>query len=382
MASPQRPSMRDRIKEQAKNSTTEGAGYLILDKRVTFFNPKAGDFELDFIPYENADGDLEAYRRFKVHSNIGIDDNKYVCPTSIGKPCPICDERKQMAKSKSGDSEIIKALNPKERMLFQCIDLLDKRDDSVQLYDASFHAFGKQLLKAIDTAENSTSSRKRSLPHAGFAELEGGQTLMVTMEESAKIKNFFNATRIDAENRAPYGDEILDDVLNLDNVLKILGYEELEAIFLELDASEQGSMRKKAEEEKAPAGRAGRTRGAAAEEEPPARSRTRGAAAEPAPATSRRRGAAAAEPELAPAPAVSSRRRGAAVEAPVEEVAPAGRRTRGAEPAAQDTRCWVPGGVFGKDCDTHVGELPENNCYDCAQETYTQCKAAQDAQTK
>lgn len=389
----QRPSMRDRIKEQAKTATTEGASYLILPpgKKVNFFNPKEGDFEIDMIPYEDSNGELQPYRRYKVHGGIGAEDNKYVCPTTIGKPCPICNARKEMAKSKSGDADLIKSLTPKERVLTQQIDLLDKKDDSVQLWDASYHAFVKDLLKAIDTAENSASTRKRSLPHAGFAELQGGQTLLVKMEESAKIKKFYQAVRIDAADRDDYGEEILDEVLNLDECLKILDYETLDAIFLELDPADQGSGRKREEStDEKTTGRTRGARGAAKEEEPPTRSRTRGVAkeepqgeeSEPAPAatSSRRRGATPPAEDPPPA-ATSSRRRGATAE-PAQEEAPSGRRTRGAAAPEKDDRCWVEGGTFGKDCDTHLAEAPEPNCYDCPEETWTACKAAQDALNK
>lgn len=393
-------SMRDRIREQAQTATSEGAGYLKLTKSIKFFNPKEGEFELDVIPYENADGDLEPFRKFKCHSGIGAEDKKYVCPTTFAKPCPICDERKKMAKSANSDPELIKALNPKDRILMFVIDLTDKKNDSVQLWDASYHAFVKDLLKAIDTAENSMSKRKRSLPHAGFAELAGGQTLLVTIEESPKIKKFYQATRIDAADRDDYEEAILDETFNLDECFKVLSYDELEAIFLELDPEDQGSNRTRQEkkEEKAPSRRRGHD---VEEEEAPAPSRrrsnkeelmesptpTRRRATTPepeeeAPVVTRRRSAAPPKEEEAvetdPSATVAIRRRGANPK-PEEVVEEAPVRRRGArpEPVAPAGKCWVKGGVFGVDCDTYTADAPEPNCYDCPEDTWKACKEAQ-----
>jgi hypothetical protein len=39
----------------------------------------------------------------------------------------------------------------------------------------------------------------------------------------------------------------------------------------------------------------------------------------------------------------------------------------------------VDGGKFGVDCDTHLAEAPEPNCYDCPEATWTACRAATDA---
>jgi hypothetical protein len=280
------------------------------------------------------------------------------------------------------------------------IDLKDKKNDSIQLWEESFHAFGKKLLADIDAAENSDSTRKRKRAHAGFAELDGGQTLLVDFLEKKGFKGFVEAVRIDAEDREVYGEEILDEMPNLEDCLKVLSYEDLEGKFLELEPEEQGGSYnkddKKKDEEDKPSRRGKkeeaeeetptRRRGKAAEEEvadePPPR--RRGAKVEEGVAEekpTRRRGATP-EPEMeeeVEPPTRSSRRSKPEPEPEVEEEAPApSRRARGVavEEEKPAGKCFVKGGVFGKDCNKHVAEAPEPNCYDCPEETYRECEAA------
>lgn len=390
-------SMRDRIREQAKNANNEGASYVKTTKKVHFFSPKADEYDLDIIPFENQNekhplgyevGDLVPYVRFKVHAGIGSEDKKYICPTSIGKKCPICEERKAMSNDSNCDPDILKALAPKDRMLFNVIDLKNEKA-GVQLFDHSYHLFGKRLLADIDKAENATGGRKRSMPHAGFAELDGGQTLIASFIEKKMGSNkFYECDRIDASDREDYGDSILDEALNLDECLKILDYDSLKAIFLEIDPEDQGSGRKR-EEKKEETPSRGRGRKEEAEEEkdetPPTRRRGKAEekeeVVEEAPPT-RRRGAKPPVEEVVEdvvEEAPPTRRRGAKSEPapePEKEAAPRS-RSRGAVKEETGGKCWVEGGVFGKDCDTHLGEAPEPNCYDCPEDTWKACKEAQ-----
>lgn len=379
-----RPSMRERLREEAAKAQTEGASYLALPSKREFFVPNEKDeFALDFLPFENdksthpkgyVKGELIPYVRFKVHAGIGAEDNKYICPTTIGKKCPICEARITMARSSKADPDLIKSLTPKERILFQLEDQNDKKK-GIQLFDVSWHLFGKQLLADINKAENQSTGRKRSLAHGGFADLEEGQTLFVTFKEKFFAgKTFFEVDRIDAEDRDTYDEGILDDVVNLDDCLKILPYAELEAIFLELDPEDQGSNRKREEKEDKKEEPSRRRRGSEEEEEKQETS------------SRRRRGTAEEEKKEEPEP-TSRRRRGAEPEK--EEPASRSRRGRGEREEKPKSKCYVEGGEFGKDCDTHLdpsedskgnhiefgedGHVP--NCYDCPEEIYNECRA-------
>jgi hypothetical protein len=389
-----RPSMRDRIREQAQQSTNEGASYLKLTKKMSFFSPKAEEYEIDVIPYVNGNDELEAFKRYKIHVGIGAEDRKYVCPTSFGKKCPICDERARMNKSASADPDLIKALAPKERTLFQIIDLKEEKK-GIQLFDHSYHLFAKKLLGDIEKSVNSTSTRRRSTAHDGFAELEGGQTLIATFIEKKMGSNkFYECDRIDAEDREDYDEKILEDGINLDECFKLMDYETLEAIFLELDPEDQGAGRVREEKKEDKTASRRSKKDEEVEDEPVSRRKAKKEEVEDEPAPTRRRGKKEeVEEEVEEEKPVSSRRRGKATEEVVEEteeepeeqpvVASSRRRGRTeekVEPAKG--KCYVPGGVFGKDCDTHTDDAPAPNCYDCPEDTWKACKEAQVAMNK
>ncbi|HQE50455.1 MAG TPA: hypothetical protein PKV93_14025, partial [Fervidobacterium sp.] len=89
-------------------------GYLRLPKGVNIFKEEPRTrVELDIIPYvitcDNhpdideeygipVKGDLWYKRPYWLHRGVGPDNRSVVCPTSVGKPCPICEYRAQLLK--------------------------------------------------------------------------------------------------------------------------------------------------------------------------------------------------------------------------------------------------------------------------------------------
>lgn len=393
MAKSARQSMRDRMKEQAEKSQSHGPSYIKIPDNVkmSFFQPKEGEFELDFLPYEvtvenhpkgmNV-GDLWVQKSIKVHYGIGAEEKSYICLKTAGKKCPICEMRAEMANDPNADEKLIKDLAPKDRAIYQLIDLNDEKK-GVQIWDYSYHLFEKRLLSDINKTENaasSTSRKRSSTPHGGFAELEGGQTLIVSFTEKKMGTNkFFECDRIDAADRDDYEDDILDQTLDLDSIVEILEYDKLKSIFLAIDekdvsSSEDSTTRrgrrdskedKEEVEEKQPSRRGKKT-----EEEPePETTSRRGRRSEPEPEeekpeepTSRRRGRSS-EPDPEPEPASTRRNRRSEPE-PDPEPEVKSRPRRGAK---DDTPECLAGGVFGKDTDSH------DQCYDCPDDIYAAC---------
>lgn len=392
MAKPARQSMRDRMKEQAEKSQSHGPSYIKIpaDKKISFFQPKAEEFELDFLPYEvTADnhpkgmkpGDLWVQKSIKVHYGIGAEEKSYICPKTIGKKCPICEMRAEMANDPNADEKLIKDLAPKDRAIYQVIDLADEKK-GVQLWDYSYHLFEKRLLADINKTENASTStgRKRSsTPHGGFADLEGGQTLIVSFIEKKMGSNkFYECDRIDAVDRDDYEEDILDQTLDLDSVIEILEYDKLKALFLAIDEKDASGSSDE------PTGRRSR-RSEPEEEKQEETSSRRGRKSEPEPeseTTSRRSRKSEPEPEEEKAEETTSRRRSRTSEPDPEPEAASTRRTRRSEPepepepetsrprrgaAKDDTPKCIAGGVFGKDTDSH------DQCYDCPDDIYAAC---------
>ena len=361
--SSKRGSMRERAKQRAEErQQSSGGGMKFIfpeGHEVKFFQPKKGTSTLDIIPYEvtvdNHPEGLEAgdlwYRRtIWVHFGIGAEDKSYLCLKTIGKRCPICDARAQMLKDGDADEELIKSLKPKERELYNVIDLDDEKA-GVQLWDMSYHLFGKILEDEIREGDEDL---------AGFADLQDGKTIKVRFGEKKIGKNaFLEATRIDFVDRDDYDEDILEDVLDLDAILNILPYEKLEAVFLEVEEADtptkgKDSKNKKSsddeeeEEDDTPPSRKKKDSGKKKkqddeeeeEEKPSRRSKKK-----PEP-----------EPEDEE-------------EEEEEEKPKKGKDSKKKKSSDDDEEC-PEGGTFGEDCDT----LDE--CADC--DLWEQCKEKQD----
>ena len=242
---------RERPKLSAKKwAETADSGFtpsvVKLPEGVSFFTPKkAGTYRLEIIPYvvpekpkggpnPNAQGgELHYERTFFSHRGIGADEKSYVCPAkTAGKPCPICEHRKELMRDKDADEDLIKALAPKQRQLWNIYDH-GEPDKGVQVWEVSFHLFGKQLKAAV---LNSDEDDKFEY----FADPEDGMTLRVGMEEKSFGGNtFLEAASISFKPRkTPLSDEILDAAHPLDDLLILFDYDKLKSIFLQEEGIE------------------------------------------------------------------------------------------------------------------------------------------------
>ena len=223
--------MKDRAKQRSQERESSGGGFKFnLEEGTKFYTPKKGSRSIDILPYEvtvknhpeQKKGELWYERTIFVHYNIGIDDKSILCPKTIGKPCPICEEMALMKKDKKADEDDVKALKPKERQIFNVRD--PEEPDELMIFESSYFTFGQQLEEEI---------REGKDDWAGFADLEGGYTLKVRFGEKKLGKNsFLTASRIDFEERDDLDEDILEEVQDLDKILNVMNYEAIEKIFL------------------------------------------------------------------------------------------------------------------------------------------------------
>jgi len=236
-------SFRGKVRKDSKRQGT-GYGYLLLPKGVSVFNPEMKTtVELDFMPYEVTSkrhfdrniedeiavpGSLWYKRPFKRHRDIGVNNEKVVCPTSVGKPCPICEKRAELIR-KNADKDDTDALKESKRNLYCVIPLDSKKHDVIpHIMDISQYLFQDEL--------NETNAEKED--YELFPDLEEGYTLKCRIDASTigSSKPFSEIGKITMLKREKqYTEDILDEIPNLDEVLQILSYKELEAKFLELD---------------------------------------------------------------------------------------------------------------------------------------------------
>lgn len=240
-----------------KQSAGGGSRHLNLPKGISLFAPEPGSKNvlLDFLPYivsdpKHPDRNVEAgvaiegsqwYKRpYKVHRNIGAGNgDTVVCLQSIGKKCPICVKRDELYKAEA-DEDDIKALHASDRILYIVIPLKNKKFEEVpHIFDISWYNFSKLLKEELDENEE----------HEVFPDLEEGETLKIRWAAKVigKGKPFPEASKIEfVERDSAYDEDILEEVPDLDKVLKILPYKELLAKFMESeddDDEDAGSLK-------------------------------------------------------------------------------------------------------------------------------------------
>lgn len=241
---------RGKVANNAKKTKTKGAyGYLRLPQGIEVFQPKAPSrVLLDFMPYKVTDkrhpdrddeldiatpGSLWWRRPFKVHRNIGSENKKAVCLGSVGKKCPICEARADLIKQ-NADKEETDALKPSARCLYVVIPKNHKKyEEEPHIMDMSEWLFQNLLTEELEENED----------YEIFPDLEEGYTLKIRFKEKSFGKDgkpFPEASRIDfIERKKGYDEDILDDIPNLDEVLEILSYKQLERLFLEIEDEEE-----------------------------------------------------------------------------------------------------------------------------------------------
>lgn len=192
-------------------------------------------YRLDIIPFrlkENSTyadkGEVYFEKTFWVHW-LGEGQGSYVCLSrQLGRKCPICDFREKQKRDVDADEKLIKDLAPKQRQLWRVIDLQNK-DKGIQLWDISFHNFGKQLDARILNSDEEDNYRE-------FYELEKGFTLKVGFAEKSfgSGKPYPEASSIDFKPRdEDYDEDILEEGPDLDECIIIKDYDELKNIFLQ-----------------------------------------------------------------------------------------------------------------------------------------------------
>ena len=208
-----------------------------IPEGVKLFKLKPGTMLVDIIPYEAGEGnpfadkgELHYERTYFAHRNVGPGGDSYVClKRTTNQPCPVCEWRNKLAKDPDADEDLIKDMAPRERQLFNVIDCRD-REAGVQLWDISYHLFGKLLDARIQSDEDGEGWDMFHSPTDGF-------TLRLTVEEEKYGTNTFcKVTAIDFKSRKEqYEDSIIDDAHCLDELLRVEDYDKLKALLLQTD---------------------------------------------------------------------------------------------------------------------------------------------------
>lgn len=215
---------------------------------IPFFQiKKAGTYRINILPYVVGkgnpyaeEGDLHFERTYYVHRGIGADENSYACPRkNANKPCPICEDRAKLAKDPDTDPDLLKSLKPADRQLWLVEDLNEK-DKGVQLWDVAHFNFGKQLEAMIRNADEGDNYEYFADPKKGFI-LKLGVT-----EESFAGRTFFKVSTVEFKPRSkPLDEDLVEHGICLDDCIKVIKYEDLKKIYLQLDEEDEDGKGKK-----------------------------------------------------------------------------------------------------------------------------------------
>ena len=226
-----------------QKSKAANYGHLLIPRGVPVYKEEEGRVSLDILPYvvtDDAHPDRNAehevaiegslwYRRpYKLHRNVGADGkDKLVCPTSVGKKCPICEYRQKLLNDGGNwKDKAIKQLRASDRVLYYVVPLGERKLDEVpHVWDISQFAFQEKLNDEL--AEDESYER--------FPDPDDGLTLRIRFaEEKIETNSFVSVSRIDFEQRKhKYGDDVIDKLASLDDVLDVKDYKEIERLFFE-----------------------------------------------------------------------------------------------------------------------------------------------------
>lgn len=263
---------RDDVKENARKGG--GSNWINLPEGVTQWEPKKpGIYNLDFLPYEVSDenhpdeiakvGTIWYKRPFVVHHSVGPENKSVVCPRSVGKKCPIHEERAVIEKKEKARilkmkpkarevaekelEKLLKDLNGKRQVMFNIKDLEDA--DKVSVFCFSEGKFwntmggkGPGLKRELDEGDDDILS---------FFDVKDGKTVKARFsEESYEGKKFISVSKIDFKDREDLDeDDILGKVVDLDKCLNVIPYDKLKGMFLQADEKDDSDEEEESEDE-------------------------------------------------------------------------------------------------------------------------------------
>jgi hypothetical protein len=248
MAKRRRRVSREDVRDNARKGAG-GANWFNLPPNVRNWAPdKPGKYMVDFLPYEvtsknhpdgRQPGDVWYKFPFAVHHGVGVRNESIICPTTIGKKCPICEESNRLsAEDKELHKDSIKKLRPQKYAAYN----IDNPDDpkNVAIFAVSRGKFAIALEKELDEGDEDVL--------AFFDTTEDGKTLKLRFsEETFDGRKYLKCTRIDFLDR----DELDEDktfkrTVNLDEMFNVIPYNKLKSVFLEIEEdSDEGGERTK-----------------------------------------------------------------------------------------------------------------------------------------
>jgi len=200
-------------------------------------------------------GDWDYKLELPVHKNVGENNDTFLCPRlAFGERCPRCEDMFEEYSKAEPDDKVIKPLKPSWRCWYNIYDYSEENnpDGAFGIWeDASYYCFEKEILNEADGGEETIL----------FSDIEIGKSIEIKGKEKKLEKNTFTeAGNIEFKDRDPYPEDIVNDTVSFDALVKICTYEEFREAHLGLNEEEKegGDKEVEPEKEKATGTRRGR----------------------------------------------------------------------------------------------------------------------------
>jgi hypothetical protein len=200
------------------------------------FRFQKGKNVLDFMPYvvksehnpKAQKGKAHWERTYYVHNIPTPRGNRRYCCLDMNwkEPCPICKCVAKIRRQGKMEEKDIRALEPKERVLFCVIDRKNKEKGYGILESGNYKSFGELINDKLDSLDEDD-------PRRDFFHLSDGMTVEVSAKEDSWDGRKFNKpTIIDfVPRKDQYDNDMLEEVPCLDKCLIKMKPEELLEIF-------------------------------------------------------------------------------------------------------------------------------------------------------
>lgn len=238
-----RDERRSRVRQVAEERKS---GYstttLKLPEGLGFWQPEVGLNTIDILEYTTGKGNPKVHneegvpwyeRTYWKYRAIGADEKDYVAAgKTFGHKDPIQEFRQAEVRKPSHDAAHIKSLEPKERQLFLIYDHKHP-EKGVQLWEYSYHMFGKLLLDQIVA-----SPEERNWDMFYYPDKRGFSLELNVQKKSMGQGNPFN--QVISIYFIPRNEALPEHIVNhgycLDDFPLETPYEELRRIFHNLPA--------------------------------------------------------------------------------------------------------------------------------------------------
>jgi hypothetical protein len=224
-------------------SQNQDRSAITLPQGVEAFKPKKkGTYKIEVIPYKikksnpyvregkAEPGQMVAERTFYIHFSVGPDNRAVICSArSFGKPCAVCDYATKLGSAPDRDKEtdeLIKALKPRQRQLWNVYDRKEP-GKGVQVWDESYHNFGKGVAEKILNSDEEDRSRIRNFWHK-----DKGLTLKVLAKEDSFMgRSFMDCTDVEFHKREkPVPADVFGQAVCLDDLVKMPDYDDVKRL--------------------------------------------------------------------------------------------------------------------------------------------------------